>query len=72
MYRCDVLDLIEQLKQGDPDEVLVYTYWGNSDYEPYKDKEQAQDLINDALENSIGNVNDYLENYYYEDEEEED
>ena len=57
-------ELIEELKQGHPDEVLVYTYWDDTDFEAYADKEQAQDLINDALEASIGQANDYLVGHY--------
>lgn len=62
-------ELIERLKDGDPNEVLIYTYWGDSDYQDYKDQEQAIGLIDDALENAVGSVNEYLESQY-EDESE--
>jgi hypothetical protein len=61
-----VKELIEQLKQLDPDEALIYTYWGNEDYKDYKDLDQAISLIDDGLDTCIGHVNDYLESQYQE------
>jgi hypothetical protein len=61
-----VKELIAELKQRDPKEVLVYTYWGEDDYKPYKDQEQAIDLIEEALDTCIGHVNEYLEGQYQE------
>ena len=59
-----VKELIEDLMKLNPDEVLVYTYWGEEDYTPYKDQEQALELIEDALDNCVGHVNDHLESQY--------
>lgn len=61
-----VKELIEQLKQLDPDETLIYTYWGEEDYKDYKDLDQAMSLIEDGLDTCIGHVNDYLESQYQE------
>jgi hypothetical protein len=61
-----VKELIEQLKQLDPDEALIYTYWGEEDYKDYKDPDQAMSLIEDGLDTCIGHVNDYLESQYQE------
>tara|TARA_R110002126_G_scaffold148246_1_gene294297 strand:- start:338 stop:547 length:210 start_codon:yes stop_codon:yes gene_type:complete len=61
-----VKELIEQLKQLDPDETLIYTYWGDEDYKDYKDLDQAISLIDDGLDTCIGHVNDYLESQYDE------
>jgi len=61
-------ELIEELKQLDPNETLVYTYWGDEDYKWYKDPDQAMDLINEALDNCVGHVNDHLESQYTEEE----
>ena len=61
-----VKELIEQLKQLDPDEALIYTYWGEEDYKDYKDLDQAMSLIDDGLDTCIGHVNDYLESLYQE------
>lgn len=66
-----VKELIEDLMERNPDEVLVYTYWGDEDYKDYKDPEQAIGLIEDSLDNCMGHVNDYVESQY-QDEEEED
>ena len=57
-------ELIEELKQLDPNEALVYTYWGESDYKEYEDPDQAMGLIDDALENCVGHVNEHLESQY--------
>ena len=38
-------DLIARLQEEkNPDEILVYTYWGDSDFENYQDKNQAYNL----------------------------
>jgi hypothetical protein len=65
-----VKELIEQLKQLDPDEALIYTYWGEEDYKDYKDLDQAMSLIEDGLDTCIGHVNDYLESQYQEGDDE--
>ena len=65
-----VRELIEQLKQLDPDEALIYTYWGEEDYKDYKDLDQAMSLIEDGLDTCIGHVNDYLESQYQEGDDE--
>jgi hypothetical protein len=61
-----VKELIDDLMTLNPDEVIVYTYWGKEDYKPYKDKEQALELIESALDTCIGHVNEYLEGQYDE------
>ena len=61
-----VKELIKQLKQLDPDETLIYTYWGDEDYKDYKDQDQAISLIDDGLDTCIGHVNEYLEGQYDE------
>ena len=65
-----VKELIEQLKQLDPDEALIYTYWGEEDYKDYKDLDQAMSLIEDGLDTCIGHVNDHLESQYQEGDDE--
>ena len=60
-------ELIKQLEAGNPDEVLVYTYWGESDFEPYKDKDSAQELIDEQLESCMAHANDWLELNYAND-----
>lgn len=65
-------ELIEELKQLDPNEALVYTYWGESDYKDYKDPDQAMDLIDEALENCVGHVNDHLDGQYRDEEEDDE
>ena len=58
-------DLIARLQEEkNPDEILVYTYWGDSDFENYQDKDQAYNLVNEALNTAIGHVNEYLESQY--------
>jgi hypothetical protein len=61
-----IKELIDDLMTLNPDEVIVYTYWGKEDYEPYKDQEQAIELIEESLDTCIGHVNDYLEGKYDE------
>jgi hypothetical protein len=61
-----IKELIDDLMALNPDEVIVYTYWGKEDYEPYKDKEQAIELIEESLDTCIGHVNEYLESQYDE------
>jgi hypothetical protein len=68
MSISSVQELIAALKQRDPEEALVYTYWGEDDYNSYKDQAQAISLIEDALDNCIGHVNDYLESQYQDEE----
>lgn len=64
-------ELIQQLLQGNPDEFLVWTYWGEEDFENYKDKDQAYELLDEGLQTTIGEVNEYLANNYEEREENE-
>lgn len=59
-------ELIAELKKGNPNEELVYTYWGASDFEDYQDKDQAYSLVEEALDNAVGTVNEYLESQYEE------
>ena len=61
-----IKELIDDLMTLNPDEVIIYTYWGKEDYKPYKDQEQAIELIEESLDNCIGHVNDYLESQYQE------
>ena len=61
-----VKEVIEDLMALNPDEVIIYTYWGKEDYESYKDKEQAIELIEESLDTCIGHVNEYLESQYDE------
>jgi hypothetical protein len=61
-----VKEVIEGLMTLNPDEVIIYTYWGKEDYKPYKDQEQAIELIEESLDTCIGHVNDYLESQYQE------
>jgi len=61
-----VKELIKELKQRDPNETLIYSYWGDEDYKDYKDQDQAISLIDDGLDNCIGHVNEYLESQYDE------
>jgi hypothetical protein len=61
-----IKELIDDLMTLNPDEVIIYTYWGKEDYEPYKDQEQAIELIEESLDTCIGHVNDYLESQYQE------
>jgi hypothetical protein len=63
-----VKEVIEDLMNLNPDEVIVYTYWGKEDYESYKEQEQALTLIEDGLNNCIGHVNEYLESQYQDEE----
>jgi hypothetical protein len=67
-----VKEIIEDLMKLNPDEVLVYTYWGEDDYKDYKDPEQALGLIEDGLDTCIGHVNEYLEGQYQDEEGDED
>jgi hypothetical protein len=67
-----VKELIEELKQLNPDEVLVYTYWGDEDYKSYKDPDQVISLIDDALDNCVGHVNDHVESQYQDEDEDEE
>ena len=53
-------ELIKELQAGDPDETLVYTYWGREDFNQWADTEQAISLIDSALDNCIGHVNEYV------------
>ena len=62
-------ELIQQLLQGNPDEFLVWTYWGEEDFENYKDKDRAYELVDEALQNAIGEVNGYLTANYEEEGE---
>lgn len=62
-------ELIARLQQeGNPDEELVWTYWGEEDFKNYKDKGQAYGLVEDALDNAIADVNQYLSANYEEGE----
>ena len=61
-----IKELIDDLMKLNPDEVIIYTYWGKEDYKPYKDQEQAIELIEESLDTCIGHVNDYLESQYDE------
>jgi len=61
-----IKELIDDLKKLNPNEVIIYTYWGRSDYKPYKDREQAIELIEESLDTCIGHVNEYLEGQYDE------
>ena len=68
MSISSVQELIAELKLRDPEEALVYTYWGEEDYKDYKDQDQAMSLIEDGLDNCIGHVNDYLDSQYQDEE----
>ena len=63
-------ELIKELRKGDPKELLVWTYWGEEDFAEYEDKDQAYQLIEDSLDNCVGQCNEYLESQYTEEEEE--
>ena len=62
-------ELIAQLQEGNLDEEIVWTYWGESDFVQYKDKDQAYNLVETALDTAIGNINEYLESQYEEEKE---
>lgn len=66
MLPKDVIKIMEQLN---PDEDLLITWWGDSDWKEYKDKDQAYDLAELALDVCIGHVNDYVSSQYQDPEE---
>jgi inhibitor of KinA sporulation pathway (predicted exonuclease) len=64
-------EAIKLLEQCDPEEELLITWWGDSDWKPYKDTYQAYDLAEQQLEVCIGHVNDWMESQYQEEKKEE-
>ena len=62
-------EAIKLLQQLNPEESLVITWWGEADFKEYKDPDQAMSLTDDAIDNCIGHVNDYVESQYTDEEE---
>jgi hypothetical protein len=62
-------EAIEALKQCDPDETLLITYWGDTDFTEHKNRGKAFDLAEQQLETCIGHVNEWVDSQIDEDED---
>ena len=62
-------EAIELLQKCDPEEELLITWWGNSDWEAYEDIDQAYELAEQQLDTCIGHINDWIQSQYKEGEE---
>lgn len=57
-------EAIEALKQCDPDETLLITYWGDTDFTEYKDRDQALELAEQQLDSCVAHVNEWVASQY--------
>ena len=57
-------EAIEALKQCDPDETLLITYWGDTDFTEYKNRGRAFDLAEQQLDSCVGHVNEWVASQY--------
>lgn len=65
-----VREAIEALKQHDPNETLLITYWGDTDFTDHKNRGKALDLAEQQLETCIGHVNEWVDSQIGEDDNE--
>mgnify|MGYP006280700897 FL=1 len=61
-------EAIALLQQCDPEEELLITWWGDVDWEAYKDKDQAYSLAEEQLDTCIGHINEWVQSQYEEGE----
>ena len=64
-----VNEIIDLLRKEKPNETLVITWWGDTDFIDKKNRHQALQIANNALNNCIGHVNQWVD-LEYEDKEE--
>ena len=57
-------EAIEALKQCDPNETLLITWWGNTDFTEYKDRDGAFKLAEEQLDSCIAHVNEWVDEQY--------
>lgn len=62
-------EAIKLLQECKPDEILLITWWGDGDFTEYEDRDQAFSLAEDALDNCVGHVNEYVDSQYTDEEE---
>lgn len=64
-------EAIKALKEHcKPDETLLITWWGETDFTEYKNRGRAFDLAEQQLESCIGHVNEWVDGQMEDDDSE--
>ena len=64
-----VNEIIDLLRKEKPNDTLVITWWGDTDFIDKKNRHQALQIADNALDNCISHVNQWVD-LEYEDKEE--